>query len=347
MDDIAIKKLFAEAAVLVDEQKRHVRLSEETMYDCYAAESIFVPYDYEGDIPDISQYPYLKKLHINKSISLMAFEQIDLSQVEDLYVNFNEKASLITINAPKLRKITVYISNNDDDQITLFETAEGVIDISACLELEEIHLKYCTGYHIKTEVLPFVKKVICIDCRYYDFEFLKFTPNLLELTASSCKLRTAEFVKLVPRLRRLTLDRNELQNPDTVFEMKNIEYLNLYRNPLGDLEKYKALPYETHITEKDREFSSFKSSVKNCMEFAYRALKSARNPDVYKPPIAQKMYENQTDEQIFIHSFAHYLKKEIEERFCDEKVFRSIKFHTKEELEAYLLKEYPFLEGLL
>ena len=347
MDDIAVKKLLAEASALVDEQKRHVRLSDENIYDCYAAESIFIPYEYEGDIPDISQFPKLKKLHINRSIYLMEFNRLDLSRIEDLYVNFKEKASLITINAPRLKKLTVYISDNEDDQMTLFEPTEAVIDITSCFELEEIHLRHCTGYKIQTEVLPFVKKVICTDCRYYNFDLLRFTPNLLELSASSCKLHTAEFVRLVPRLRRLDLNRNNIQNTDSVFEMEHIEYLNLYRNPLDNVEKYKALPFETYITERDMEFSSFKGYVKNCMDFACRSLKSARNPDVHKPPFIGKMYERQTDEQIFIHFFAHYLKKEIEDRVCGEKGFGSIKLHTKEELVAYLLKEYPFLNGLI
>jgi len=315
--------------------------------DCENIDSLFISYDYAQDIPSLDLFPNLKKLHINRRISLLEFEKLDLSKIEDLYVNFEKKEPLIIIKAPNLKKLVVYISNNEEDQITLFEPSEAVIDICSCLKLEELHLRHCTGYTIKTNQLRFLNKLICCDFRYYDFDLLRFTPNLIHLVATSCKLRNVDFVRLVPGLKTLDVNRNEIFNVDIVFEMKNIEYLNLYRNPLDNVEKYKALPYETYITEKDREFSSFKGSVKNCMEFAYRALKSARNPDVYKPPIAQKMYENQTDEQIFIHSFAHYLKKEIEERFCDEKGFRSLKLHTKEELVAYLLKEYPFLEGLL
>ena len=315
--------------------------------DCENIDSLFVSYDYAQEIPNVDLFPNLKKLHINRRISLSEFEKLDLSKIEDLYVNFYEKVPLLKIKAPNLRKLVIYISNNEEDQITLFEPSEAVIDISCCSKLEELHLRHCTGYKIKTNQLRFLNKLICCDFRYYDFDILRFTPNLVHLVATSCKLHNVDFVRLVPGLKTLDLNRNEICSANVIFELKYIEHLNLYRNPLDDIEKYKALPYETHITEKDREFSSFKGSVKDCMRIAYYSLKSARNPDVRKPPFIQKKYESQTDEQIFIHSFAHYLKKEIEERVCGKKDFRSIKLYTKEELEAYLLKEYPFLEGLL
>lgn len=315
--------------------------------DCENIDSLFISYDYAQDIPGLDLFPNLKKLHINRRISLLEFEKLDLSKIEDLYVNFEKKEPLIIIKAPHLKKLVVYISNNEEDQITLFEPSEAVIDICVCIKLEELHLRHCTGCTVKSKQLPCLNKLICYDYKYYNFDLLRFTPNLLEFSASSCKLHTDEFLKFIPRLRRLDLNRNELHNVDKVFEMKYIKFLNLYRNPLDNVEKYQALPYETYITERDMEFSSFKGCVKRCMDFAYHSLKSARNPDVHRPPIAQKMYDQQTDEQIFINSFAHYLRKELEERFCGKKDFKSIKFHTKEELEAFLLKEYPFLDGLL
>lgn len=47
--------------------------------DCENVDSLFVSYDYAQEIPSLDLFPNLKKLHVNRRISLSEFEKLDLS----------------------------------------------------------------------------------------------------------------------------------------------------------------------------------------------------------------------------------------------------------------------------
>ena len=328
------------------EQQRPARLSDKNgldTIDCNEINRLLITSDYTGPIPDLHIFSKLKKLHISRQISLAEFEQMDLSSIEDLFIVLEKKGDFIRFNLPKLKKLSVYISDNEAEQLSVFNTFDAVIDIRGCAALEALELRHCTDYKIKSDMLPNLTKLRCVDYKQYDFEILKFTPNLTHLTVSECWINNIDFLSLVPNLLSLDLSYNEITNADKVMELSNLQSLNLCINPLDDKEKYKTLPCKTIITDKDRDFERFLSSVWTSINMAYRMVISERKPDPKRKPFLQYMYDRQTDEQIYIRTLAAYIKRNIEYHTSTKKSWRKNVLLTPEELTEYVLQEYPFL----
>ena len=328
------------------ERPRTPRLCAETSVndiECNTIESLMIAHDYVESIPDLHAFPCLRKLHISRSISLSEFEHLDLSSIEELYVVFEKKEPIIKINLPKLKKLEVYISNNEDAQLSLFDAFDAVLDIRGCSSLEELHLRHCTGCEIKTDALYTLKKFVCCDYKNYNFDLLNYTPNLVHLVATSCRLSNVDFLSLLPNLVFLDLSFNEITNTEVIFQLSNLRALHIYRNPLVNIEKLKALPFKTFVTEKDRDFLSFVHSIGSSKVSVYSMLKAARKPDPKRKPFLQHLYDKQTDEQIFTRYLASGFKNSIEYHTTPDKTWRKNVLLTKEELEEYVLQEYPFL----
>lgn len=328
------------------ERPRTPRLCAETSVndiECNTIESLMIAHDYVESIPDLHAFPCLRKLHISRSISLSEFEQLDLSSIEELYVVFEKKEPIIKINLPKLKKLEVYISNNEDTQLSLFDAFDAVLDIRGCSSLEELHLRHCTGCEIKTDALYTLKKFVCCDYKNYNFDLLNYTPNLVHLVATSCRLNKVDFLHLVPNLTFLDLTFNEITNAEIIFQLSNLRALHIYRNPLEDIQKFKALPFETFVTEKDRDFLMFVHSIGSSQFSAYSMLKSARKQDPKRKPFLQQIYDRQTDEQIYARYFASGIKQNIEYHTSTEKNGRKNVLLSSDELLEFVLQEYPFL----
>ena len=345
MGFMTVKELMEQAKERC-ERPRPVRLcdmAELDTLDCDNIDNLLISHNYSGPIPNLHMFPKLKKLHIIKQISLTDFEQMDLSSIEDLYVVFEKKEHFIRFNLPNIKNLNVYISNNENVQLSLFDTFDAIIDISVCTALEELSLLHCTGYEIKTDVLPKLKRLVCIDHKKYDFEILKFTPNLTHLVAMNCWVENIDFLKLTPHLLFLNLSYNEITDASKISELSNLKSLDIYRNPLDDLEKYKTLPFKVLVTEKDNDFQMFLHSIWTSINSAYSMLKSARKPDPKRKPFIQQMYDQQTDEQIFTRNLASNIKQDIEYHTSTEKNWKKNILLTVEELTDFVLQEYPFL----
>lgn len=342
---MTVEKLM-EKAKCCYEQPKITQICNENDWnsiDSNNVESLLISHDYAGIIPDFSKFSKLKKLHISKNISLSEFEKMDLSSIEDLYVVFEKKEPIIQFNLSKLKKLEIYITNNDDDQLSLFNASEAIIDIKGCVALEELYLRHCTGFEIKCDTLYNLKKLVCCDYKYYNFEILNHTPNLVHLVATECRLNNIDFLDSTPNITYLDLTFNDIQEADKVLKLSNLQALHIYRNPLIDVEKYKSLPYRTFVTEKDREFLMFVHSISSSVVSAYSMLMAARKPDPKRKAYLQHIYDNQTDEQIFTRYLASGIKHNIEYHTSNEKNWRKNILLTPEELVEYVLQEYPFL----
>lgn len=99
--------------------------------------------------------------------------------------------------------------------------------------------------------------------------------------------------------------------------------------------------------EKEREFFHFISSVLTSRNRAYIKLQKCRIPDEKRPNWLQRMYDRQTDEEIFASHFASLVKKDIEDYGNPEKNYLSyFRFCLlkEDELREYILQEFPFVK---
>ena len=342
---MTVKELIAQAEITFKQPQafRICAEGETSGVDCENIESLIISHDYIGQIPSMSMFPRLKKLHILKCISLPEFEKLDLSAIDELYVIFKKTEPVIKLNLPKIKKLSIYINDNEDNQLNSFNVFDALIDIRGCDLLEELNLRHCTGYTIKTNTLLKLRNFICYDYKKYNFEVLNFTPNLVHFVAIGCGIEHIDFLKLIPNVTYLDLSYNEIKDASQVLEMTNLQSLNIFKNPLNDTEKYQAWACKTIVTDKDRDLESFLSSVRASSNLAYSTLKSARKINPQRNKFLQHTYDTQTDEEIFIRYFASNVKRDIEYYTSPENNGESDNLLMEEELVECVLNEYPFL----
>lgn len=337
--------MISQAKEICD-RKKPFRLSGDISpnIDFINTEDIFVSNEYDGDLSLLSRFTGLRKLHINRNIDIDDFLRLDLSNLEDLYVSFDRDIKDIRIDAPGLRKLTIYISNNENDQLTLFDVAAGHIDISACRKLEELTLKHCTGYELDFSALDCLDSLACMDCRYWDFSLLKKIPTVSRFVATGCAIREIEFLRGQENLVDIDLSYNEITHADVLYEFTNLQEVKLYRNPIENPGRYYSLTCKrVYVTDKDHDFLGFLSSVWRCRNIAYMAIGNCRKPNPKRPEYVQRIYDKQTDEEIFARHFAIRVKEAIEYHTSPEKCHRSSVLLKEKELRAYIMREYPFV----
>lgn len=343
---VGILELMNEAK-LVCEKKQPLRLTNDTMseLDIENTEDLFISHDYTGNIPNLNNLSRLKVLHINRNLSVEEFERLDLSAIEDLYVSFSCEVKAISIIAPRLKKLTVSIANNEDHRLSAFDTISPYIDISRCGDLEELTLIHCTGYKLVGEQFDCLRGFVCVDCRYWNFDLLKRMQNLTAFVATGCELSDIGFLNGCCTPASIDLTYNRITNADLLFSLSGLEELKIYRNPLEDPQKYYSLLCDrVYVTDKDRDFLAFLSSVWVSRNMAYMAIHNARQPDKKRPAVVQHMYDRLSDEKIFAKHFARRVKENIEYHTSAEKNYRVSALLTADELRDYILREYPFVE---
>lgn len=341
-----IKELMDEAKTICDRPRSSILKAQMTLKDIEleVAESLLIAHDYEGPLPDLSQHPGIKTFHSTRNITQSEFATLDLSSVEDLYLSFAGKPNKIKINAPCARKVSLYISDNEEDQLSVFDSMDKEIDLTVAVDMEELVLKHCTGYSIQTNTFNQLKTFVCSDYRHYDFEVIQKMPNIETLVLTGCHLTDISFLKWCKKLKKLDLSYNELQNADHISELSSLSELRLYRNPLDNPDKFKTMGIEhVYVTDKDKDFLMFISSVWTSRNMAYMSVRKARQPDSKRSALLQRIYDRETDEQIFARAFVSNLKRNIEYHTSSEKSYRKKILLLSEELIEYLFNEYPFL----
>lgn len=341
-----IKELMEEAKTICDRPRSPILKAQMTLKDIEleVAESLLIAHDYEGPLPDLSQYPGIKSFYSTRSITQSEFSMLDLSSVEDLHLSLAGKPNKIKINAPRARKVSLYISDNEGDQLSIFDSLDKEIDLTVAVDMEELVLKHCTGYSIQSNTFNQLKTFVCSDYRHYDFEVIQKMPNLESLVLTGCHLTDISFLKWCKKLKKLDLSYNEIQQADQILELSNLLELRLYRNPLDTPDKYRTTGIEhVYVTDKDNDFLMFLSSVWTSRNMAYMSVRRAREPDSKRSPLLQRIYDRETDEEIFARAFVSNIKRNIEYHTSSEKSYRKKILLVSEELIEYLFNEYPFL----
>lgn len=325
----------------------HLRLSNDTPseIDFIHTKGITVSRDYNGDLDILNKFPHLRTLHISKNITPEDLSKLDLSTIENLYVNFDHEIRDIIIDVPCLKRLTIYISENETDQLSIFDSFPSHIDIGGCSKLEELGLRHCTGYKLIDCKFDSLTHLICADCKGWDFAFLKNMPELSHFVATGCKLSDVSFLKGHNNLTHIDLTYNNISNANVLFELKGLSEVSIYKNPLENPDKYHSLPCsKVYATDKDYEFAHFLASVHRSSNLAFLAILHYRTPDPKRPALIQRMYDRDTDEDLFARGFASNVKSEIEHYTSPEKNYFFTGLLKKEELQEYILREYPFVK---
>lgn len=320
--------------------KKGVSLEE---LDCLNVTELYIFHDYTGEIPDISLFPKLVTFSSNVILTPEYLERQNLTAITRLRITLDNGSGSVRIVAPNLLDLDVYIRNNEDDQLSMFQSNVNVIDISRCAKLRSLKLSHTTGYEVLTDgIINSVNSVVIEDMRTCDFQFLRNFPCARNLTLWNSGCQDISFVHRLIHLESVDLRCNEIEDISSLADLPKLQSVNIYQNNVRDVSCLKNRLCEVYVTEEDNSFLSFKRSVYMDIMMGYSYVQHCRKPNSRRGKFWDEVYAKKTDEELFLNYFRAKLKEEVDNYTVDAKKH----YHTPvpiSRLTTYIKTEFPFI----
>lgn len=330
------------------------RLSASHGFDASEAESIeclLIMHDYVGNIPDLSLFPKLRSFRCTRMIPVEYLMRQDMRALEELSISLECEPSMIQLDAPSLEKLSIYIHENDSDQMDMFKMGAKTIDLRLMPNLKKILLRHCTGYDIVVDSqLVHMEEAVYDDYRYGDFSHLRYFPNLKRLTIAESKLTDVPCLKYCHELECLDLSYNGISDADALCELPTLKEVNLYRNPLLDIKQLRLKYPSSILSAHDRDVRQYLRSLNVNANHAYSMVQKARESNAKRSPFLQGIIDRSTDEESFARYLESFTWDDIKRKLEGNKVYRTLYYESlsPEEMLEMATKEYPFIaSGLL
>lgn len=316
--------------------------------DVSSIECLWVKHDYVDFIPELSIFPNLKAFKCIHALDLDYIARQNFLEFTNLSISVNFCPANIRINAPQLKKLYLYVQNNESDQTDLFSMGKKSIDLSLMPHLEEIELRHCSGYDIiVNSPLMNLYKAIYADCRYMDFDHLRYMPNLSRLFITGCHISDLSFLHYCRKITYLDLSYNDISDASVILTLPNLEKTNLYRNPLQNSESLSHILSESILSAHDKDINGYLWELCVCANSAYLMTKKARVPDKKRSPFYQRIIDRSTDEELFAYNLELLVWDGIN-KCLHGKHSLTYKSVTPEEMFTCAIREYPFIaDGLI
>lgn len=312
--------------------------------DCENVTELYIFHDYEGLVPDLSLFPQLVAFSSSVALTPDYLERQNLSDITHLSLTFDNGSGHIKINAPNLTDLDIYIRNNEDDQLSLFQNNDNAIDISVSLKLKSFKISHTTGYEIITGgIINCVEKVVIIDRRTCDFQFLYNFPCVRELTIGSSKCNDVSFAQRLTFLEYVDFSYNEIEDVTCLAHLPLLKKVDIYRNNVREVSCLASKRCEIIWTEEDHSFASFKRSVATDIALGYSYVQHCRKPNPRRAKFWDDVYVKKTDEEIFCRYLRAKLKEEIENYTVNAKKHYRIPVPI-ERISSFINVEFPFLD---
>lgn len=325
------------------------RLNASHGFDASEAASIeclSIMHDYAGKIPDLSLFPKLRSFRCTRIISAEYLMRQDMRGLEELSISLECEPSMIQVDAPSLEKLSIYIYENDSDQMDMFKMGPKIIDLRLMPNLKKILLRHCTGYEIVIDrPLVHMEEAVYDDYRYGDFSYLRFFPNLKRLTIAESKLTNVPCLEFCRDLEYLDLSYNSISDADALCEIPTLKEVNLYRNPLLDTKRL-CLKYPSSIlSAHDRDVRQYLRSLNVNANLAYSMVQKARESNAKRSPFLQGIIDRSTDEELFTRYLESFTWNDIKRKLEGNKAYRIVYYESlsPEEMLEMATKEYPFI----
>ena len=221
-------------------------------------ESLSIRYDYAGQIPELSDFPRMKEFRCTPVISLDYVMRQDFSSIEKLSLTVENCPGIIRLKAPRLRKLYLYIDDNETDQIDMFRMGYKAIDLNTMSSLQELELRHCTGYDIIIDhQLNNLEKAVFANCRYSDFSHLREMPNLTRLSIVDSRIVDISFVQYCSLVQYIDLSYNNISDASILLTLPKLQRANLYRNPLRDADHLAQNLKSSIISKRDHDINDY------------------------------------------------------------------------------------------
>jgi hypothetical protein len=265
---------------------------------------ITVSHMYKGkDIP-FKSLKGIKKFSCFFPISFDRYEELDMSEIEEMYCTIIDENKDIIINASHLKCLHIYIANNIYECMTPIERIlpfqAKVIDLSNLVELEELEICHSSGYSIITKgKLKKLKKVIQKYELNNEFTWLKDIPFLEDyenyngniddisylpdlkylriLKVENNRLKTIKNIRIYPKLKNLSVRGNEITNI-TDDGLSNLEQLDLRNNIIASyMQKENFHISKVFLTDLDYRIDTLEDEFNRLFYFVYKDVKANAN----------------------------------------------------------------------
>lgn len=333
----------------VHARPRATKLSAHMVVDelpCNEVTSLFVTYDYDGELPDLSCFPKLSSFTCLRPVDMEYIAKQDLTKINKLSVNFKRGAGAICILAPALEELDIRIEDNDDAQLDFFTCADNSIVLSNMPYLRNLTFWKCSWHKvIITGIMPAVERLAFCNQDGTDFSMLKAFPNLKNLTVTGCGCQDVKFAKDLINLTKLDVSYNYIEDITPLLGVPALKEVNMYRNLESNAHLLRERGCKVIVTEADKSFERFKESLRTEIALAYGYLVRSRRVDPSKGSLYYESIARQTDEELFLWYFTSSVAREIK-RFEGKAANGFNRYFPlpREKLIAYVREEYPFVD---
>jgi len=313
--------------------------------DYGAITNLYIMHDYDRELPDLSIFPNLISFSSSLPVDMAYLEKQDLSRIKKLRLLFNIGAGEIRINAPALEVFAVNILNNDYLQLDIFTCYDNSIVLSGKPMLKQLEFRHCSGHEVLFDGdFPFVEKVVFCEQGNTDFGMLAAFPNLKELSIIRCGCHDVEFARELKNLVKLDVSYNYISDIAPLLDLPLLEEVNLFHNnEVTNACLLKEKGCKVLVTNADKSFESFKSSLRTVVITTYAYVEHGRKPDPKRNSVVQHFIDRRTDECIFLWSFTNAVKRKID--YFSTSASMQCQFPIPYELLVdYVRTEYSFVE---
>lgn len=267
----------------------------------YSKRDVTISCMYKGNTIPFNILKGMKKFSCFLPVPFVRYKELDMSQIEELYCSIIDENKDIVLNAPHLKRLSLYINDNIYERITPIERVlqfqTKVIDLSNLEELEQLEIYHSSGYSIiVNKKLKKLKKIIQTYELKNEFEWLKELPILEEydnyngniddinclpklehlqvLKIERNKLKIIDNIKRYPKLKELSVNGNEINSINSD-GLGNLERLDLRNNSITSHVQKEELPIpEFFLTELDYRIATLKDEFDKLFYFAYKDVKA-------------------------------------------------------------------------
>jgi Leucine-rich repeat (LRR) protein len=307
-------------------------------------EELFIGSTYAGDLRNISGLEKIKRLSIHGYRLWSDIAELNLANLEELYVSIQKDGDYISLVCPKLKSLEICFDHPD-----AMRSKAGELDYLFLGNIEKLVLRNAEGINYREiACLQNLKELRIDDEELDNVEFLQEMYNLKKLTLHG-KIVDVSPLRNLTNLEYLNLYENSITDAACLENLVELKYLDLFHNPVANDFDRSSIEF-SRVTETDNAVADIKKRAERTVEHAVRFCWSLQNKNMDEMPIWQRRREERDRKLPFVERVKENQQFQFQIGFNEVSplgVGSTPGLSAVQQHEIYLrhaLKRYPYLK---